>query len=103
MALLRQYIDKFPGACGPGYISCYDPFYVAASCGSTDALRMMLEHWAADHSRTMPAPDEREFCLLNAACLCGQVDTVRFLVDKSQPWAARFGKIYQDSENEDGP
>jgi hypothetical protein len=39
VALLRQYIDKFPGACGPGYISQYDQFNVAASCGSTDALR----------------------------------------------------------------
>ncbi|KUI54255.1 Serine/threonine-protein phosphatase 6 regulatory ankyrin repeat subunit A [Cytospora mali] len=101
VALLRKYIDKFPGACGPGCLTSDDPFNVAASCGSTDALRMMLEHWVVDPSQTIPAPDEREFHLLNAACLCGQVDTVRFLVDQSQPWAARFGKINENAKTED--
>lgn len=100
--LLRQYLDVFPNACGPGYVSHYDPFHVAASCGSTDALRMMLQHWAADPSQVVPAPDERESSLLYVACLGGQVETVRFLVDESLPWAARFGKISDFSENEDG-
>lgn len=44
MGLLRQYLEKHPRSLGPRDSNYYDPFCTAASCGSTDALRVMLEH-----------------------------------------------------------
>lgn len=35
---------------GPGETPLYDPFWTAAAHGSTDALDMILQHWAASPS-----------------------------------------------------
>lgn len=95
---LRQYLEQSPNALGPTDTNSWDPFCVAAACGTANALNMILEHWAADPSRCWSAPDEREFDLLNAACHGGQVDNVRLLTDKNLPWAARFGNIHKKAE-----
>jgi ankyrin repeat protein len=72
-----------------------DPFFTAAEYGSTNALRLLLEHWeAADpsiYSRSL-APDERDFRLLHTACGVAAIDTVRFLL--SEPWQAKHGNIH---------
>ncbi|ODM14597.1 hypothetical protein SI65_09942 [Aspergillus cristatus] len=65
---LSRYIARYPqAALAPGEVEYYDPFWVAAAHGSTDALRVLLEHYTIDPTRTQPL-DERGFLLLNAAC-----------------------------------
>lgn len=98
-ALLRQYLAKHPSAFGRGDI--HEPFSTAASHGCTDALRVLLEHWAANPSLN-EAPDARGFLLLNVACQSARVDTVRFLLDTDRD-LTRFGRSFGDIHaREDG-
>jgi ankyrin repeat protein len=89
VATLNQYLAKYPWALWPGETYYDDPFWAAAHHGSNDALRVLLEHYVADPTRTV-APDARGYLLLNVACRSAHVDTVRFLLD-SQP---AFGDTY---------
>jgi hypothetical protein len=47
VALLSQYLTKYPKIGLPVDGDIYDPFLEAAAHGSTDALRVLLEHCAA--------------------------------------------------------
>lgn len=89
VATLNRSLAKHPRSLGPGETHGHDPFWTAASYGSTDALRVLLEHYAADPTQTQ-APDARGYLLLNVACRSAHVDTVRFLLD-CQP---AFGDIH---------
>lgn len=88
--LLRKYLTIHPSSLGPTEIPLNDPFWTAAAHGSTDALDVMLQHWAANSSAVL-APDARGFRLLHVACAHAQLPTARFLIDKRRPWASRFG------------
>lgn len=90
VVLLREYLALHPSSLGPAETSLDDPFWTAAAHGSTDALNMMLQHWAANPSATL-APDARGFRLLHVACAHAQLPTTRFLIDDRRPWARRFG------------
>lgn len=92
VALLRQYVAKHPRTLGPGDL--HDPFATAASYGSTDALRVLLEHWAASPALN-EAPEARGFLLLHLACQSARVDTVRFLLETGRD-GARFGRSFGD-------
>ena len=89
VSTLKRYLAKYPRALGRGDSHVYDPFWSAAHHGSTDALRVLLEHYAADPSQT-EAPNARGYLLLNVACHSAQVNTARFLLD-SQP---AYGDIH---------
>lgn len=90
VVLLKKYLAIHPLWLGPGDTPQDDPFWSAAAHGSTDALDVMLQHWAANPSSIL-APDARGFRLLHVACGHAQSATARFLLDKQGPWASRFG------------
>lgn len=79
-ATLNRYLATHPRALGPGETHRYDPFWAAAYYGSTDVLRMLLEHYAAHPTQT-DAPDARGYLLVNVACQSAHVDTAHFLLD----------------------
>jgi chitinase len=94
--LLEQYIARYPrAATGPGEVYYHDPFFIAAECGSTDALRLLLNVHNTDPTQRK-APDKRE--LLDLACQNAHINTVRFLVD-SEPLLGdvRAGNQYGDT------
>lgn len=95
--LLRKYLILHPSSLGPGDIVLDDPFWIAAAHGSTDALDVMLQQWAANPS-TIPAPDARGFRLLHVACAHAQLPTARFLMDEGRPWASRFGDLVTERD-----
>lgn len=89
---LKQYISAYSSASilAPGETYDQDPFFVAASHGSTNALRFLLEQCSkvsnnnstnADLMQTTVPLDQRGFSLLNATCGSAQVETARFLLD----------------------
>jgi ankyrin repeat protein len=78
-ALLNQYLLDY-GGLWQGETYYLDPFFVAASYGSTDALRVLLEYCAASPVK-IEIDDEKGELLLHAACRGGHPDTVRFLLD----------------------
>ena len=80
VATLKRYLATHPRALGPGETHSYDPFWAAAYHGSTDALRVLLEHYAA-HPNQTEAPNARGYLLLNVACQSAHVGTARFLLD----------------------
>lgn len=84
--MLKQYISVYSraAALAPGSVYYCDPFEVAATHGRIDALRLLLEEYAADPTQTT-ALDQRGFTLLNAACGSANVETVRFLLDSQPP------------------
>ncbi|KAI3390471.1 hypothetical protein diail_9564 [Diaporthe ilicicola] len=90
VVLLRKYLAIHPSWLRPAEIPLDDPFWTAAAYGSTDALDIMLQHWAANPDLIL-APDKRGFRLLHIACAHAQLPTVRFLIDDCRPWASRFG------------
>lgn len=89
VVLLKRYLAIHPLSLGPADIPLDDPFWTAAAHGSTDALDVILQHWAANPS-TILAPDARGFRLLHVACAHAQLATVRFLIDERGPWASPF-------------
>lgn len=91
--LLRKYLTIHPLSLGPAEIPLDDPFWIAAAHGSTDALDVMLQHWAAN-SFAILGPDARGFRLLHVACAHAQLPTARFLIDERRPWASRFGDVH---------
>lgn len=93
VALLRRYLAIHPRSLGPADVPLDDPFWNAAAYGSTDALDVMLQHWAANPSAIL-APDARGFRLLHVACAHAQLATVHFLIDERGPWASRFGNAH---------
>ncbi|KAL5333720.1 ankyrin repeat-containing domain protein [Aspergillus crustosus] len=95
---LTQYISAYSkkSTLTPAEVYYHDPFYVAASCGSLDVLRLLLEHYHAPDTETT-ALDERGFTILNAACYSAHHPTVEFLLDHDPPLGAlgardRFGE-----------
>lgn len=68
-----------------------DPFWVAASHGSTNALRMLLDLYEADLTQTHALDeDTRGFWVLDTACEHGQLETARFLLDRDPPLGAAY-------------
>lgn len=70
---------------GPEAVYHLGPFYVAASHGSTAALRLLLNTYAAvlaewQESQTTPL-ERRGFSLLLFACGFARAEAVRFLMD----------------------
>ncbi|CAJ2501094.1 Uu.00g039470.m01.CDS01 [Anthostomella pinea] len=80
---LKRYLTRHPRHLGPGETDSYDPYWVAAYEGSTESLRLLLEH-PADETEPL---DTRGYLLLNVACQAAQLETVRFLLDHSQDWS----------------
>ncbi|CRG85815.1 hypothetical protein PISL3812_02826 [Talaromyces islandicus] len=86
VAKLAQYLQNNANATH-GRIEVYfwDPFYVAAQSGSTEALNMLLKHYENHLTDTKMIPlHQRQFRLLHIACLSARVETALFLLD-TQP------------------
>jgi ankyrin repeat protein len=82
VALLNQYSmwrDTILHQQGETYYN--DPFLVAASSGSIDALRALLEHHTTRPDKRITFVAAKGHILLHAACRGGHIDTVRFLLD----------------------
>lgn len=63
----------------------WDPFYIAAEYGSTEALDVLIKHYNAHSTDTKIKPlEKRGFRLLHVACLNARIETVLFLLD-TQP------------------
>ncbi|KAE8310126.1 ankyrin repeat-containing domain protein [Aspergillus transmontanensis] len=83
--MLNQYKEKHPRG-----ITCsseareMDPFFVACRHGSTDVLRVLLEHYHDNLGQTASL-EERDIVLLNVACEYGQLETALFLLDSQPP------------------
>lgn len=85
VSALKQYLLRKPvRGLGADDAIYSDPFYTAACNGSTDALRILLEHHAIHGPGQLKAPNETDYLLLNEASRNAHVDTARFLLD-SQP------------------
>lgn len=95
-ATLSQYLTQNPWAIHPGDTYRQDPFWFAARHGSSDALRVLLEHYNADPTVTEVPLETRGFLLLTVACQFAQLNTVRFLLD-SKP---ALGKIEARDDEE---
>lgn len=93
VVLLKKYLAIHPLSLGPGETPLDDPFWTAAAHGSTDALDVLLQHWAASPSSIL-APDARGFRLLHVACGHAQLPTARFLIDNQRTWVSRFGDAH---------
>ncbi|PIG81433.1 hypothetical protein AARAC_005690 [Aspergillus arachidicola] len=91
--MLNQYKEKHPRG-----ITCsseareMDPFFVACRHGSTDVLRVPLEHYHDNLGQTASL-DERDIVLLNVACEYGQVETALFLLDSQPPLGSLGAKM----------
>lgn len=86
VAKLAQYLENNANATH-GLVEVYywDPFYVAAQSGSTEALNMLLKHYEDHLTDTKMIPlHQRQFGLLHIACLSARVETALFLLD-TQP------------------
>jgi chitinase len=86
VAKLAQYLENNANATH-GHVEVYywDPFYVAAQSGSTEALNMLLKHYENHLNDTNMIPlHQRQFRLLHIACLSARVETALFLLD-TQP------------------
>jgi hypothetical protein len=69
----------------------YDPFWVAASHGSTDALRVLLDLYEANPTQTHALDeDTRGAWILDIACEHGHLETARFLLDRDPPLGAAY-------------
>ncbi|KAH8803029.1 ankyrin repeat-containing domain protein [Xylogone sp. PMI_703] len=86
-AMLSQYLVKYPTISLSMEPDCYNPFLIAATHGSIDALRMLVEF---ANPIQMEELLKRGQELLDTACCCAQVAIVRFLLDNQPP----FGDIH---------
>lgn len=72
VATLNRYLVKFPDrALATGEVYYYDPFWIAASLGSTEVLRALLKRYKVNYDADpslIVALDQRGFLLLNVAC-----------------------------------
>ena len=90
--LLNQHLAKYPRRFWQADIDMDDPFLTAASSGSTDALRVLLEHCAARPDKT-ELVDARGSLLLHTACRNAHIDTVRFLLDSESIFRDTYAGI----------
>ncbi|KAH8696474.1 ankyrin repeat-containing domain protein [Talaromyces proteolyticus] len=88
VTMLNQYIKSY-GRIALDPAELHDPFWIAAKCGSANALQVLLEYYKADPDQTQ-ALAARGFFLLNTACQYAQLETARFLLDSDPP----LGKAY---------
>ncbi|KAH8696453.1 ankyrin repeat-containing domain protein [Talaromyces proteolyticus] len=99
VAKLAQYLDiNTRATLGQVEVYHWDPFYVAAESGSTEALDLLLKHYNAHLNDTDMIPfEKRQFRLLNVACLNARVETALFLLDTQSALAslhARDNSMY---------
>ncbi|KAH8696384.1 ankyrin repeat-containing domain protein [Talaromyces proteolyticus] len=100
VAKLAQYLDiNARATLGQVEVHHWDPFYVAAESGSTEALDLLLKHYNAHLNDTDMIPfEKRQFRLLNVACLNARVETALFLLDTQSALAslhARDNSMYR--------
>ncbi|KAI7970128.1 hypothetical protein EIK77_008355 [Talaromyces pinophilus] len=97
VAALKQYIARDPvGAIGPTDLFYHDPYFIAAMHGSTDALRLLLETYNSNMTRTKSL-DDRGISLLDIACRHAHIETARFLLDSQPP----LGDVHHRNEGGD--
>jgi Ankyrin repeats (3 copies) len=102
---LAQYLAENASATH-GHVEVYylDPFYIAAECGSTEALNLLFEHYKAHLTDANMIPlEKRQFTLLNVACLNARVETALFLLDTQPALASLHARdnssiLYKDRE-----
>jgi ankyrin repeat protein len=75
-----------------------DVFWMAASYGSTDAFRFLLEQYNAVQADKTPL-NQRGFSLLHAACRTANVDVARLFLDSQPP----LGTISARDEEDETP
>ncbi|OKL61074.1 hypothetical protein UA08_03476 [Talaromyces atroroseus] len=92
LAKLTQYLRKRVNAI-KGHVKVYywDPFYVAAESGSTEALDLLFKHYNDHLTDTGSIPmiplEKRQLHLLHVACLHARIETALYLLD-TQPGLA---------------
>ncbi|CRG86846.1 hypothetical protein PISL3812_03858 [Talaromyces islandicus] len=100
MEKLKQYVlrstKRFMS--DPVDVTWCDPFWMAASYGSTDACRFLLEQYNATQADKMPL-NQRGFSLLHTACRTANVDVARFFLDSQPP----LGTISARDEGNETP
>ncbi|ROV93288.1 hypothetical protein VSDG_06838 [Cytospora chrysosperma] len=82
LCAIQQYLARNPEGLHTECPSYFDPFIVAAQQPAPDALRLLLEHWAAHPTPGAPPPNERGSSLFNVACAHGVLETARYLLDE---------------------
>lgn len=92
VANLNCYIKQRPL---DGIVPCdsypYDPIYVAAQSGSTDSLRVLLDLYEAEYLQIHASNKIGSgLSILNAACANGELETVRFLLDRDPPLGTAY-------------
>lgn len=89
VSALKQYLLRKP-MCGlAADLAIYmDPFYTATYYGSTDCLRILLEHHALHGTPAqLKAPNSTDYLLLNVASSRAHLDMARFLLDCQPAYA----------------
>ncbi|TVY48747.1 putative ankyrin repeat protein [Lachnellula occidentalis] len=83
VSALKQYLLREPKRGLAADLSIYtDPFYTATYHGSTDCLRLLLEHHAIHGTPAhLEAPNSTDYLLLNVASSRAHLDMARFLLD----------------------
>ncbi|PQE17523.1 hypothetical protein CJF30_00009521 [Rutstroemia sp. NJR-2017a BBW] len=83
VSLLKQYLLRAPTSCLSSDLAIYsDPFYTAAYYGSTDCLRILLEHHTIHGTPAgLQSPNSTDYLLLNVASGRAHLETARFLLD----------------------
>ena len=87
VAMLKRYMTTYGfGTLALADSQNADPFRVAATNGSTDALRLLLVQYVSNpvHQQKWPLEDRR-FSLLSEACSHPHVKTVKLLLDSQMP------------------
>lgn len=87
---LARYLQNHDSATY-GHVEVYywDPFFVAAQHGSTQALDLLIKHYNAHFTDTEMIPlGKRGFRLLHEACLNARIETVLFLLDTQSSLAS---------------
>ncbi|KAJ5621393.1 ankyrin repeat-containing domain protein [Penicillium herquei] len=79
---LHGYIASYSKKCltGPGETDADDPFWVAASSGSTESLSLLFDCYLEEPPQREPL-EERGFSLVKTAASSGHIETVRWLLD----------------------
>lgn len=109
VATLKRYIEINPrGPLCPAEVYHWDPFYIAAVQGSTDALRILIDHYDANpvlfdiegkNPTPTKGPNERGISLLNTACYGANPETACFLMDRQPP----LGSVHDTNACGDTP
>lgn len=82
LSQLHQYIASYPpeAVLAPTGVYSEDPFFVAATHGSPETLRVLLDVYAAV-PEVVERFDQRRLCLLHDVCAVANLDTVRFILN----------------------